>query len=257
MKNIGVQCGRVFYGRILPKGIAMPVLRGPLAGFRIIHGSLAGESGGASVYYGLVEPEQTAAICKILKPGDVFYDIGANVGYYTLLGAKLIGNTGTVVSVEPALRNICLLNRHLALNRLSNVQIVSAASADHGGLRRFVFGNNYAVGHLAFEEAVGQSAAIDPLTFIVPVVSIDSIYETTGLASKVVKIDVEGAEFEVLRGSVKVISSCRPTIILSTHSEKLKAQCKEFLAQYAYNLMPLNGAESNAFEWLCHPVTDR
>lgn len=253
MNNAVIRAARYFYGRILPKGLALPVVRGPLAGTRIIHGSLAGEGGGASVYYGLIEPEQTSAICKLLKSGGVFYDIGANVGYYTVLGSRLVADTGRVISVEPSLRNVCLLNRHLILNRLINVQIISAACADQVGMRTFVTGNNYAVGHLEFEQTAERSYM--PNTSIVPTVSIDAICQITETYPNVVKIDVEGAELEVLRGAIQTLSSARPVILLSTHSELLKARCKEMLTGYAYSFGPLANVESNTGEWLCRPLS--
>jgi hypothetical protein len=93
---------RVVAGRLLPR-IAYPVLRGPLKGARFVLGSLAGEGGGASVYLNQVERHQTAALVDVLRSGQIFFDIGANVGYYTVLGSRLVGVSGSVLAFEPVL----------------------------------------------------------------------------------------------------------------------------------------------------------
>lgn len=61
---------------------------------------MAGHGGGASVYFNKLEPEQTNAMLQEMKQGQIFFDIGANVGYYSILGSKIVGKTGTVVACE-------------------------------------------------------------------------------------------------------------------------------------------------------------
>src|ERR1017187_7151866 len=117
---------RFVSGRLLPR-IAYPVMRGPLAGMKFILGAPAGEGGGASVFFGTVEPEQTKVLTETLSAGDVFFDIGANIGYYSLLAGRLVGPRGVVVAVEPVVRNLSFLYRHLELNRLRNVRVIPAA----------------------------------------------------------------------------------------------------------------------------------
>jgi hypothetical protein len=63
---------------------------------------------GGSVYFHMVEPEQAEAIASVLRPGDVFIDIGANVGFYTILASKRVGEKGRVYAIEPFLRNLFL-----------------------------------------------------------------------------------------------------------------------------------------------------
>src|SRR5574341_250760 len=112
------------FGKLLPQ-IPYPVLWGVQKGNKYVLGSLAGKGGGASVYFNMVEPEQTSCFAETLKKGMVFFDIGANVGYYTILAAQLVGPTGRVFAFEPVIRNIVYLYRHTILNRVKNVTILA------------------------------------------------------------------------------------------------------------------------------------
>jgi hypothetical protein len=76
---------RIISAHLIPK-IAYPVIRGPLFGLKFIHGAASGEGGGATIFFGLVEPKQTEAFKSALKDGFIVFDVGANIGYYTLLG---------------------------------------------------------------------------------------------------------------------------------------------------------------------------
>jgi len=82
MNDLVRASARFVFGKLLPRW-AYPVIRGPLKGAKFILGTLSGEGGGATVYFNMSEPEQTSAFVGALKPGQVLFDIGANVGYYT------------------------------------------------------------------------------------------------------------------------------------------------------------------------------
>ena len=84
-------------------------------------------------YFGIWEPSMTAWLRATLKPGDTFVDVGANVGYFTLLASDLVGPTGRVVAVEPSAATRRLLERNVSSNHVANVRIVEAAVSDHIG----------------------------------------------------------------------------------------------------------------------------
>jgi FkbM family methyltransferase len=209
----------------LPK-VPYPVLVGPLRGARIILGSLAGAGQGASVYVNAIEPEQTAAMVARLRPGNVFFDVGANVGYYALLAARLVGPQGAVLALEPEPRNLSFLYRHKALNRAENLLVVPVACAAEQSLAFFRSGRNFAEGHLSDAAAPGDA--------IVATTTLDLLAEKTGLTPTAVKIDVEGAELDVLRGARRVLTTARPTLFLSLHSETLSRDCLALLAELGY-----------------------
>ena len=89
---------------------------------------------GTRIYhFGVWEPHVSALISARLKSGDVFCDIGANIGYYTVLAAPIVGDTGKVVAIEPSPATFELLKQNIKLNNADNVRMVRAAVADQPG----------------------------------------------------------------------------------------------------------------------------
>lgn len=242
---------RFVFGKLLPR-TSYPVLKGPLKGLRFILGSIEGEGGGATVYFNLIENKQTQALVQYLKQGDVFFDIGANVGYYTVLGSKLAGKSGKVIAFEPSVRNISYLYRHIQVNKLDNVIVVPAACGNKTSLVSFSEGPNSAMGHIA-DKTVFE---IDETNFIktpVALLSIDDVAEMLQIKPQVIKIDVEGAEMDVLHGMEKIIDAGRPVLFLSVHSDELRKACINYLKNYNYSFNILSTEKNILFELLCIP----
>ncbi|RII27771.1 MAG: hypothetical protein CXR31_05970 [Geobacter sp.] len=233
MSNVLRPIARTVFGKLLPR-VAYPVVRGPLNGARIILGALEGEGGGATAYFNMLEPEQTAAIAARLKQGDVFFDIGANVGYYTLLASRQVGREGKVFAFEPVVRNLAYLYRHLLLNGANNVTVIAAACSESLSLALFSSGENFATGH------IDGSAVTQENTFLVPTLSVDAVVKKTGVSPNAMKIDVEGAELSVLKGAKNTIASARPEIFLSTHSASLRTDCLAYLEEAGYTVEALD-----------------
>jgi FkbM family methyltransferase len=194
---------------------ALPVLRGPGRGLRI----KAGES--IIRVSGRGELDVEAALLSILGSGDVFYDIGANVGWYSVLAARAVGPSGSVLAFEPSLENALLAQQNAAVNGLGNVTVVPAALTDHDGWMTFITHGSLE-GHLDLQDGSGEagreagSAGADRM--LVPVAALDTWLALTGQpAPTVVKIDVEGAEVGVLRGMRRTLQEARPTIIVELH----------------------------------------
>lgn len=236
MQKLLRNSGRFIFGRILPR-LAYPVVSGPLRSSRFILGSFAGDGGGASVYFNKTEPEQADAMVLELKNGQVFFDIGANVGYYSILASKIVGKTGTVLACEPVIRNLAYLQRHVVVNKAANVKILAFACSDENGTARFSLGPNSAMGGLASDEKA-ENAGGDVL---VPTITMDTIAAELGLLPDVIKIDVEGAEVGVLRGGMEILRSKKPAIFLSTHSTDLREACLKLLNEIGYEAEPLAG----------------
>ncbi|HWZ58637.1 MAG TPA: FkbM family methyltransferase, partial [Gemmatimonadaceae bacterium] len=130
--------------RVVPRERPVPILGGPLRGWRWIP---AAASHGC--WLGTFERAEQDVFARTVRPGDVVYDLGANVGFYTLLAARLAGPTGRVVAFEPVPRNLGYLRRHIALNQCENVTVVAAAVSDRSGTARFRDGPAHTVGTLA------------------------------------------------------------------------------------------------------------
>ncbi|MGH7448831.1 MAG: FkbM family methyltransferase [Longimicrobiales bacterium] len=190
---------------------------------------------------GTYEPEQTRLFQDHIPAGATVLDIGAHVGYYTLLASVLAGAGGRVCAFEPDPMNHAFLRRHIALNHLGNVAVENVAVSDRGGTASFAFGTGSGTGRL---DAGG--------TLAVRTVRLDDYCRASGLAPGFLKIDVEGAELNVLRGAAEVIGSHHPVIFLSTHGAAIHGECLAWLRERAYTLRPIVGDHVEATsEVLC------
>lgn len=229
--------GRLIFGKLLPRR-PYRVILGPLRGAQFILGSLSGEGGGASVYFGRMEPEQTRRMAAVLTAGDVFFDIGANVGYYSILASRLVGKDGIVAAFEPLERNLRFLEKHKFLNAAHNIHLFPFAISDSSGTAKFREGTDPAMGGLTVEG--GRE-------FEVRTITLDDAVKTAGRSPSVLKIDVEGAEAAVLDGGEETLRSARPKIFLSTHSPELSQRCIEKLTTFGYICEPLIDGDANEF----------
>jgi FkbM family methyltransferase len=191
---------------------------------------MSGEGGGASIYFGKMEPEQTRLVAAALSAGDVFFDIGANVGYYSILASRIVGDKGFVASFEPLPRNLVFLTRHRQLNHARNIEIYPAAISDKSGTATF---------HEGSDPAMGGLSARGGREFEVTTLSLDDAFRKIGRAPTVIKIDVEGGELAVIAGGEKTLRDCKPTLFLSTHSEALSRACLEKLHSLGYDCRPI------------------
>lgn len=204
--------------------IAVTARSGPLMGKRLLLGTRRG------FRRGTYEPEQTQAFTELIREGDVVYDIGAHMGYYTLLASTLVGDSGLVVSFEPLPANLAYLRRHVRLNKCDNVRIITACVSDRVGVCQFDRESSSGTGHIADD---------GKLSF--PTVTLDSLVEQGDIPPPdFVKIDVEGAEYLVLQGAQATISVVRPTIFLSPHGGTEGQWCFDFLAEHGYALRPID-----------------
>ena len=239
--------GRGIARALLPRGVAYPVLSGPLKGMRFVHGALAGPGGGASVYINAVEPEQALRMTRTLRPGDTFFDIGANVGYYSLLASRMVGPSGRVIAFEPLLDNLEHLSRHVRLNQLTNTDVLGVACSDSSGIVTFARGANGALGRIAENGSGGD--------MLVPALTLDDFHARTGLVPSVMKIDVEGAELRVLTGGQALLDKSHPRIFLSTHGDRMRTECIAFLRERNYQITPINSHDPDAAtEYLAVPA---
>ena len=217
---------RSFLGRVLrlplrmiPKKMVLPILQGRLGGKKWIVG--AGEHG---YWLGSYEMGKRKAFERIINPGAVVYDIGANVGYFSLLSAVLVGSGGFVYAFEPLPRNVEFLRKHIKLNKLNNIQVVDAAVSDHTGEAWFNLGASSAMGHLS------ESGEVQ-----VRLVSLDRLLSERLLKPPdFMKIDVEGAEYDVLCGAQEMIRAHRPVLFLDTHDRKAHDLTISFLSEQGY-----------------------
>jgi FkbM family methyltransferase len=159
---------------------------------------------------GCYEPEVSATLRAVLAEGATFVDIGANIGWFSLLGASLVGPAGKVVAIEPNPRNVALLRQSAQDNGFGNIEVLAVALSEHPGAAALeTDGSN---GRIIPVD--GPPAAPVEAEFVVASYPLDDLLASTGIGRvDVIKIDVEGAEPLVLRGGTATITSSRPVLI--------------------------------------------
>lgn len=162
------------------------------------------------------EPHVTRAIKTRLFPGATFVDIGANVGYFMVLGALKVGAAGKVIAYEPFTPNVKLLYLNVRANNLSNVSIYPFAAAE----KRTAFVAYTVDSNAGLREFSGNLEDILSRDIVLSA----TLDETLAWASRVdvIKIDVEGCEYRALQGGLEVIRKHRPVIFSEFLPEALK-----------------------------------
>jgi FkbM family methyltransferase len=150
---------------------------------------LAGVTG--NIYAGLHEFDDIAFMLHFLRPEDIFFDVGSNVGSFTLLASGVC--KASSIAIEPVRSTFDLLNKNIALNNLQDkVTTINAAAGSAAGTITFTV-NEDTKNHVIIDAKADISGTIN-----VPVITIDSIF--TQNPPVLMKIDVEGYETEVLKG---------------------------------------------------------
>lgn len=198
----------------------MPIVLGPLHGKKWVVGAH-----NHGCWLGTYEPEMQQLMAREIAPGSVFYDVGANAGFYSLLASMRV-KTGTVFSFEPLPENVAYLKQHLKLNDISNVRVLELAIGNESGVAHFSTESTRAMGKL---EPAGD--------LIVQVSSLDLLLDQGDtLPPHAVKMDIEGAEYLALQGASRCFARYRPKLFLATHGEQLHELCCELLRRWGYEL---------------------
>lgn len=156
------------------------------------------------------EPEVSAALREVLGAGWTFVDVGANLGWFSLLGASLVGPSGRVIAVEPNPLNVAFLRESAKDNGFDNIEVLPVALAERPG-----------VVALETDGSNGRMIPIDgppaeavKASFVVAAYPLDTLLPDAGVTRvDAMKIDVEGAEPLVLRGASATITQHRPVLI--------------------------------------------
>jgi len=159
-------------------------------------------------YLGCFEPEETAWVRRLLRPGMTFLDVGANVGYFTLLASSLVGATGRVVAVEPSPSAFAALARATA--DLGNVSAVPVGLSDSSGTLAL-----YVPPEAHGNHAPTMIATPGWQEVRVEVLTLDELTARHGLERiDLLKLDVEGHEARILGGAVRALSERRIGAVL-------------------------------------------
>lgn len=150
---------------------------------------------------GIHEPAETELVKKEIKEGAVVIDIGANIGYFSLIFAKLAGPSGKIYAFEPESENFAILQKNIQANGYSNVVMINKAVADRNQVLKFYLSKSDGAKHsLINSDDSGKYVEI-------PAVSLDEYFSGDSLKADFIKIDIEGAEIKALDGMRKFINS--------------------------------------------------
>ncbi len=155
-----------------------------------------------------------------LKDRDIFIDVGANIGYISLVASSIVGEDGWVICFEPDPRASRTLKENILLNNLKNVVLVDKACADREGTVTFNLAS-----HLGWSTAIRDTASLEIVEQIrVPTYKLDGVIKedfVSGRKIKLIKIDVEGYEPDVLGGATEIIKRNETAFIIEINRERL------------------------------------
>lgn len=247
-----------FFARTLPLPIKQALYRfPPLA--RLIRGSInaavdeglsvvevaAGDLKGYKVllnlkteksrWLGTYEPELQAALHEFLRPGSTVYDVGANIGYITLMMAHNVGADGHVYAIEALPANVERIQKNVALNNLNNVSVVPAAVIDQNGPVTFYVHESVGMGKAA--GSIGRREEQYKSEITVAGISLDFfVYEQRHPLPDAVKIDIEGGEVLALPGMIRLLREAHPTLFLELHGPESEKVAWDTLTGCGYTL---------------------
>ncbi|MFI5704064.1 FkbM family methyltransferase [Streptomyces xanthochromogenes] len=159
--------------------------------------------------FGVWEPHMTHWLRERLRPGDVFVDVGANIGAFSMLASRLVGETGRVIAIEASPEFHRRVLQHVELNGCSNVRAVNIAVADSRKTLTFVLASSKNMGANSIVPFGGPAES----TFEMAALPLSEVLRADEIAkARVIKIDVEGAEGGVIRGLAPVLGDLRPDV---------------------------------------------
>ncbi len=248
-----------FFARILPLSVKQALYRfPPLA--RLIRGSInstvesglseveiaAGDLKGYKIllnlkmeksrWLGTYEPELTEAVRKFLRPGMTVYDVGANIGYVSLLLAHHVRPNGKIFAFEALPANVERIRRNVALNALeSRITLVPGAVADQSGELTFFVHESVGMGKVA--GSAGRREARYQAEIKVSALSLDEfVYQQGNPPPAAVKMDIEGGEVLALPGMKRLLAEHHPLLLLELHGPESEKVAWETLTTFGYTL---------------------
>lgn len=170
---------------------------------------------------GEYEKTQTEIFLSTLKPEDTVLDIGANIGYYTVLAGKAVGQKGRIIAFEPDRENNILLDKNITLNKLTNVTVINKAVSRSTATLEFNSAPNKAESGLSQGKETGS--------YTVCAIALDDFLSSQNFKKiNVIKIDIEGAEIGALEGGRKELSKMKDvTLFIEYNPASLKLYQKD------------------------------
>ena len=203
------------------RSVRLPIQRGPN------RGRWWSVSTAKNYFYNRFVPGKAGCLPQLLQPGETVWDIGAHCGYTALVESQAIGSTGRCFAFEPNPRNRQLLQLHLQWNRAANVTVLPYAISGADGELTF--------GWEEHQRASTISSHLGGTGWQVQVRTIDGLIKSGEVpAPTFLKIDVEGAELELLQGAARLLAT---ELNLSTHTAELHEACAHLLRTAGFDII--------------------
>ena len=202
------------------------------------------------LFGGRWEETETQLFCSLVKEGMTVVDVGANVGYYTLLAARLVGPRGTVYAFEPSPGNFALLSQNVAANGYKNVVLIPKAVSDRSGTAALHIDRASSGGHSLSAFRGGLDCVA------VETVSLDDYFSTERPTIDLVKMDAEGAEVSILAGMGRLLARHPDLTLLTEFFPRAIRGCGHSPEDYVRQLSALGfrihpiDEDRNKIEWL-------
>ena len=189
-------------------------------------------------WLGIYELPTQECLIRELKSEDIFYDIGANAGFFSLLGAKCVGQRGHVFSFEPLPENIESIKDQFKLNEVRNCTLVEAAVSNSVGDIEFCKGKDTSTGHIGHKKNDEETSNVST---VVRTITLDEFVKSEH-PPDFIKMDIEGAEIMALQKATEILGSASPPkLIIELHNEDLKKQGQSLLSKFGYSFFTFDG----------------
>ncbi len=190
-------------------------------------------------WLGSYERQFPLAVRHFCKPGMTIYDVGANIGYTSLMFARIVGVQGCVYAFEPLPANIARLRTHMRLNLdLAHVQVIPSAVSDQEGHEIFLTHQSAAMGKL-----IGSSDRETTYVDQIEVASLrldDFVYRDHHPLPDLIKIDIEGGAVKALPGMSRILAERRPLLFMELHGPAEQEVAWDMLQPLGYQLRSMN-----------------
>jgi FkbM family methyltransferase len=185
------------------------------------------------------EPSIQNLMTSVLRQGDVFFDVGAHIGFFSLIAGRVVGSTGSVVAIEPDPGNFVRLTANIARNGMNWVKPIHAVALDRHGKAPFMRSAPASSGMEGRVVSEGSATAVGDLR--VDCLMLDDHFSHRRGA---VKVDVEGAELLVLKGAPRLLAEGQLTWIVEAHSAELEAAISQMFRDAGYTCHRISALRS-------------
>ncbi len=198
---------------------------------------------------GTAEADTQEFMTRQLAPGDVFYDLGANVGFLSLVASVLVGRSGAVHAFEPLPENAAAARANAEMNGLEQMTVIQAAAGDSTRTANFARGTSDQNGHIVSMDDEGIDVQVLALDHFVKM--------NRARIPNVIKIDVEGHELAAIEGMREILRDHRPTVLCEMHTTSPSLQTHPValsLRDVGYDLGWLEPITGPVGHWASHLV---